>query len=340
MKDTLMAVAPTGLSEVYNGCGCGSYANDSAIRAVMSFYRENYAPTTDPSEFAIVSFKRSFHGRLLSSLSCTRSRPVPKMGIPAFDWPSTPFPDILHPYSANETANKAEEARCLDELRTLFKTTNKRIAGLIMEPILAEGGDLLASHDFYLGVQAIVKEHKAAFIVDEVQTGVAASGKYWAHHHWGPTADPDFVIYAKKAQTAGFYAKAEYRPSLPYILHGTWSGDAVRLLNYRTVQKVIQKEALMSKVETVGAFLKGQLTRLSETFPISNVRGVGTLLAFDMVSPADQDKFIHQMYHVGVHIGGCGPQSIRLRPSLIFGKIEGELLIERIEKVLAKMYAK
>lgn len=340
MRETLMPVAPTGLTEVYNSCGCGSYAIDSAFRAAIMHYRERTAPTADPSEFGIISFKRSFHGRLFASLSATRNKPSTKMGIPAFDWPAAAFPDIRHPYSAYEEHNKAEEAKALAELERIFATTKKRIAGVIIEPILAEGGDLLASPPFYLGVQQIAKDHGAAFIVDEVQTGVGASGLYWAHQHWGPRADPDIVTYAKKAQTAGFYAKPAFRPSLPYALHGTWSGDAVRLLNYRTVQKVMDSDNLVRKTEHVGKFLKSHLTRISETYPIANVRGVGTLIAFDLPSLDHQGEFINKMYQVGVSIGGCGPQSIRLRPCLIFGTSEAEVLIERIEGVLFKMFSK
>mmetsp|Transcript_22516 Transcript_22516/g.40563 ORF Transcript_22516/g.40563 Transcript_22516/m.40563 type:complete len:465 (+) Transcript_22516:661-2055(+) len=340
MREVLSPVAPAGLTEIYNSCGCGSYAIDSAFRAAIMHFREQNAPTADPSEFGIVSFHKAFHGRLFASLSATRNKPTTKMGIPAFDWPAAPFPVLKHPYTAHEAYNQAEEAKALESLENIFKTSKKRLAGVIIEPILAEGGDLNASPNFFLGVQEIAKKHRAAFIVDEVQTGVGASGRYWAHQHWGPRADPDIVTYAKKAQTAGFYAKPEYRPSLPYALHGTWSGDAVRLLNYRTVQKVIESDNLIRKTEHVGKFLKTHLNRLSESFPISQIRGVGTLLAFDLPSPAHQGDFINKMYQVGVSIGGCGPQSIRLRPSLIFGTSEGELLVERIESVLSKMFQK
>jgi 4-aminobutyrate aminotransferase/(S)-3-amino-2-methylpropionate transaminase len=340
MRETLMPVAPPGLTEIYAGCGCGSYAVDSAIRAAIMRYRTKVAPTADPADFAIVSFAKSFHGRLLGSLSATRNKPLTKVGIPAFDWPAVRFPELKHPYSAHEEHNKAEEAQALDELRTLFKTSKKHLAGLIVEPILAEGGDLIASPSFYIGVQEIVKEHGAAFIVDEVQTGVGASGRYWAHEHWGPRADPDIVTYAKKAQAAGWYAKPEFRPESPYILHGTWSGDAVRLLNYRAIQRVMANDDLVRKTEHAGMLLKTHLTRMSEAYPIINVRGVGTLLAFDFATPAERDGFIADMYKLGVSIGGCGSHSIRLRPTLIFGTPEGELLVELIETVLSKMFRK
>jgi 4-aminobutyrate aminotransferase/(S)-3-amino-2-methylpropionate transaminase len=340
IQDILMPVAPKGMTEVYNACGCGAYALDSAFRAAIMRYRQKVAPSVDPAEFVIVSFMKGFHGRLFGSLSATRNRPVAKMGIPAFDWPAARFPMIKHPYSAFEEQNKAEEAKALEELVTLFKTCKKRIAGLVIEPILAEGGDLAASPAFFLGVQDIVKEHGAVFIVDEVQTGVGSTGKYWAHYHWGPRADPDILTYAKKAQTSGWYAKPEFRPTKPYILHNTWSGDAVRLLNYRTVQQVIERDNLMRKTEQVGKFLKHNLRKLSEVYPVTDVRGLGTLIAFDLPDTTAQNEFINRMYQAGVHIGGCSASTIRLRPTLTFGVEEGEVFLARMEDVLCKMFSK
>lgn len=79
-----------------------------------------------------------------------------------------------------------------------MKTNKKPIAGVIVEPVLAEGGDQLASPNFYLSVQRLTKEYGAAFIVDEVQTGGGSTGKFWAYEHWGEQADPDIVTFAKK----------------------------------------------------------------------------------------------------------------------------------------------
>ncbi len=73
------------------------------------------------------------------------------------------------------------------------------------EPIQGEGGDNSASPAFFRGVQACAKRHGAAFIVDEVQTGVATTGKFWAHEHWNLTSPPDFVTFSKKMQASGFY---------------------------------------------------------------------------------------------------------------------------------------
>lgn len=69
-------------------------------------------------------------------------------------------------------------------MRHIIKTHKVPVAGVIVEPIQAEGGDNWASPDFFRGLREITKELDVALIVDEVQTGVCATGKFWAHEHW------------------------------------------------------------------------------------------------------------------------------------------------------------
>ena len=89
---------------------------------------------------------------------------------------------------------------------------------------MSEGGDKHASPAYFRSLRQIAKKHGAYFIVDEVQTGVGATGKFWAHEHWGLQAgeEPDFVTFSKKMQASGVFHKAETRPSAPYRIYGTW----------------------------------------------------------------------------------------------------------------------
>ncbi len=89
------------------------------------------------------------------------------------------------------------------------------MAAVIVEPVQAEGGDKHASPAFFRGVAELTKKSGAAFIVDEVQTGVCASGKYWAHEHWNLPNElaPDIVVFAKKMQVCGYFYSKEFRPA-------------------------------------------------------------------------------------------------------------------------------
>lgn len=133
-------------------------------------------------DLCVVSFSKGFHGRTIGTLSVTHSKAIHKVDIPHFDWPVAPFPETRWPLNQYARENQEEEARCLEALRNTIKETNDRgihAAGVIVEPIQAEGGDNHASPAFFRGVQEICKEFNAAFIVDEVQTGGGATGKFW-----------------------------------------------------------------------------------------------------------------------------------------------------------------
>ena len=177
-------------------------------------------------QLSVLSFRSGFHGRLFGSLSATRSKAIHKVDIPAFDWPSAPFPELKYPLESNEAANAAEETRCLEEFeRILVESQSTRpVAAVIIEPILSEGGDKHASPSYFRQLRSISKKHGAFFIVDEVQTGVGATGTFWAHEHWGlpQGEEPDFVTFSKKMQAAGVYHKRETRPSAPYRSYNTW----------------------------------------------------------------------------------------------------------------------
>jgi len=94
---------------------------------------------------------------------------------------------------------------------------------------------------------------------------------------------------------SGIYARPELRPPRPYSVLTEWSGDEVRLLNLQAILNVINWDNLIYKAEYVGMHLKSGLMELSERYRISNVRGYGTLLAYDFDTPEDCMKFIAMM---------------------------------------------
>jgi 4-aminobutyrate aminotransferase/(S)-3-amino-2-methylpropionate transaminase len=87
-------------------------------------------------------------------------------------------------------------------------------------------------------LRRVATEHDVAFIVDEVQTGVGATGKYWAHQHWD--VQPDMMTFAKKMQASGIYTTDKYKPSYAYQHFNTWYGDPIRLLIAREQNKIIE----------------------------------------------------------------------------------------------------
>jgi len=243
LRETLLRKAPPGMTQVFTA-QAGSDANELAYKAAFMWKRQqqrggpsaafseqdiescmaNHAPGSP--DLSILSFKTAFHGRLFGSLSTTRSKPIHKLDIPAFDWPQASFPALKYPLEEHARENAEEEARCLAEVEELLTTYHHPPAAVIVEPIQSEGGDNHASPEFFRGLRALTRKHGVLMIVDEVQTGVGATGKFWAHEHWGLVDPPDMVTFSKKAQTAGYYyGNPELRPNKPYRQFNTWMGE-------------------------------------------------------------------------------------------------------------------
>jgi len=172
-----------------------------------------------------------------------------------------------------------------------------------------------------------------------VQTGVGATGKFWAHEHWGEGVQPDMVTFSKKFQAAGFYYRSELKPDQPYRIYNTWMGDPARAYLASAIIREIRDQNLLSLVETSGKSLQDGLSRVSDKYPniVSNVRGQGTFCAFDCTTPQRRDELIQYMRGEGIVIGGCGERTVRLRPMLVLGQQEVGVLVNALERIVQKM---
>lgn len=354
LETGILKVAPKGCNQVFTGQS-GSDANELAFKAAFMWRRQQERGSADADftaeeiessmnnqapgapALSIMSFKSGFHGRMFGSLSTTRSKPIHKLDIPAFDWPQAPFPMLKYPLEEHQAENAAEEARCLAEAEHLMTTWHLPPAAVIIEPVQSEGGDNHASPAFFQGLRAITRKHNILLIVDEVQTGVGATGKFWAHDHWDLQDPPDMVTFSKKAQTAGYYfGNDELRPNKPYRQFNTWMGDPARAILFRAIINEIERLDLVQNTAQTGAYLYAGLERLAEKFPreILNLRGKGqgTFIAWD--SPR-REEVLAKAKGVGINVGGSGAQAIRLRPMLIFQKKHADIFLEGMEKVLS-----
>ncbi|RMZ67172.1 4-aminobutyrate aminotransferase [Pyrenophora seminiperda CCB06] len=141
LETGILTVAPKGLNQVFTA-QAGSDANELAYKAAFMWKRQQQRGGADAEfsaedisssmnnkspgapDMSILSFKTGFHGRLFGSLSTTRSKPIHKLDIPAFDWPQAPFPVLKYPLHEHEAENAAEEKRCLDETERYYFGNN------------------------------------------------------------------------------------------------------------------------------------------------------------------------------------------------------------------------
>lgn len=353
LSSGILRVAPKGLNQVFTAMA-GSDANETAYKAAFMYRRqqerggahvdftpeemissmENQAPGAP--QLSILSFKTGFHGRLFGSLSTTRSKPIHKLDIPAFDWPQATFPLLKYPLEDHVEENKKAEEEALADVERLITTHHLPPCAVVVEPIQSEGGDNHASPSFFRSLRTLTAKHNVLLIVDEVQTGVGATGKFWAHDHWGLESPPDIVTFSKKAQTAGFYfGNDELRPNKPYRQFNTWMGDPARAILFRAIIEEIERLDLVTNTANVGEYLFSELEGLSKKYPgeIQNLRGKGqgTFIAFD--SPR-RDEFLKKAKSVGINIGGSGERAVRLRPMLVFQKHHADILLDSLEKIV------
>lgn len=346
----VLKVAPKGLNNVFTALS-GSDANELAYKAAFMYRRmqDRGGPDVDftqeemdsamknqtpgAPQLAILSFKSAFHGRLFGSLSTTRSKPIHKLDFPAFDWPQASFPQLKYPLDQHAAENAAAEQASIDEVEQLIKSWHSPVCAVMVEPIQSEGGDNHASADFFRKLRAVTKKHNVLLIVDEVQTGIGATGKFWAHEHWDLQDPPDMVTFSKKAQTAGYYYTDALRPNKPYRQFNTWLGDPARCLVFRAIIEEVERLDLVNHTARVGDYLYAKIEALAAKYPehFQNLRGKGqgTFIAFD--SPK-RDQFLVKAKTNGINIGGSGASAVRLRPMLTLQEHHCDILVEALEK--------
>lgn len=353
----LLKVAPKGQDKLWSALS-GADANELAFKAAFMWYQskkrgyhtaftqtetESVMKNQSPGspELAIMSFKRAFHGRLFATASTTCSKPLHKLDLPSFNWPKAEFPTYKYPLDSNVEANKTEDDRCLKIVEDLLKTWSVPIAAILVEPIQSEGGDNHASSYFFQGLRDLTLQHGSLLIMDEVQTGVGATGVFWAHEHFNISPAPDMVTFSKKFQSAGYYFHdPELIPNQGYRQFNTWCGDPARMILAGAIGQEIVKHDLSKQAARVGDYLYQKLEDLAAKYPeyLADLRGKkrATFIAWSFKKPELRNTFLNDMKSVGINIGGCSDDSVRLRPTLVFEEKHADILVAGIDQVLSK----
>lgn len=175
-------------------------------------------------------------------------------------------------------------------------------------------------------------------LIDEVQTGLGATGKLWAHEHFNLPESPDIMTFAKKMQIAGFYFRTDLNTD-PYRIFNTWLGDPIRVLFLETVLDVIKRDNLIQLNKETGDFMLDGLKRLCKTYPnlIANARGLGTFTAFDGTTAQVRDKIVTKLKNSGIQCGASGDVAFRIRPALIFTQKHASIFLDRLDKALQSL---
>lgn len=354
LKATLLSVAPPGLKHVQT-MSCGSCSVEHGQRAMFMAYKRRERGGRPPTQaemdssvagelpgsplLSILSFSGAFHGRGMGALACSHAKWFHKLDFPVPDWPMAPFPRLRYPLEDFVRENQQEEQHCLEQVEDLIERYKQKgcpVVGIICEPIQSEGGDNHASATFFQDLQDIAVKNQVYLLLDEVQTGCGASGKFWAHEHFNLRDAPDIVTFAKKMLSGGFYFKEEQKPLEPYRIYNTWMGDPSKIVLLEEVLNVVRNDKLVDAARDTGNFLLAGLKHLQSLYPgvVFNARGLGTLCAVNFPTSSVRDSAVLALRNRGVNAGVCGTAAMRLRPSLIFTEDHASIFLNHLEAVL------
>jgi L-lysine 6-transaminase len=289
----------------------------------------------------VLHFREAFHGRTGYTLSLTNTDPVKTDYFPKFRWPRVENPKLRFPVTPEvERDVAAAEQSALDQIAKAFADNPDDVAAVIIEPIQAEGGDNHFRPEFLQALQRAAAEHDAFFIVDEVQTGVGLTGKMWAHEHFGIV--PDALAFGKKSQVCGCLIgpKVDTEPKNVFKvssrINSTWGGGLTDMVRFARFLEIIDEERMVDNARVVGERLLAGLRQVQDELggPMSNARGRGLMIAFDLPTPEQRAEAQKRIIEAGCLVLTCGERSIRFRPPLNLTAAEADAGLDMIRKAL------
>jgi len=304
----------------------------------------------------ILSFERGYHGRTLLTMSLTSKVKPYKHGFGPFA-PSVyklPYP---YYYRAPEGMTKDQmDEVLLQSIRDFFINTASadEVGAVILEPIQGEGGFIVPSKTFVKGLKEICEENDILFIADEIQTGFARTGKWFAIENF--EVEPDIITMSKSIAAgmplSAITGRAEIMDaSLPGQLGGTFGGSPISCKAGLAVIDIIKDEKLIERARVIGKRMNHFFTELKEQIPlIGDVRGIGAMQAIELVK--DQKTKEPAKEETAEIVAECNKQGLltlsagiygnvlRFLPPLVIKHDELEAGLETLRNVIERTYRK
>lgn len=273
----------------------GAEANEGVLKLARRYHHVN----GNPERWRIITFEGAFHGRTLATIAAGGGAKLldgfgPK--VEGFD--QVPFADL----DAVEAAITAETA------------------AVHVEPILGEGGIVPLPDGFLNGLRRLCDKHGILLTLDEVQTGIARTGRFLAHE-WDADSRPDAAALGKGIgggfPMGAFIATAEAAKGMVPGTHGsTYGGNPLAMAAGNAVMDVVLEDGFMAHVEEMGTLLRGRLDEISrrnDSF-IEEVRGKGLMLGIKCSAP--NGDVVNALRAKGLLSVPAGDNAVRLLPPL------------------------
>jgi acetylornithine/N-succinyldiaminopimelate aminotransferase len=271
-------------------CNSGTEANEAAIKLARLNGKGK-------GRYKVITFTNGFHGRTMGALTAT-AQPKYHAGVeplvPGFLY--APFGDL------NAVAELIDAETC----------------GVLLEPIQGEGGINLPPDGFLEGLRTLCDEHGLVLIFDEVQTGMARTGKWFAHQHWNVT--PDIVTLAKAlaggVAMGGLVAKPEVAEKLKPGTHAaTFGGNPLAARAALATIEAIEEDGLLDRAVQIGERFRGHFDDLRRQTPVvQEVRVKGTMIGVQLA--VEGAPVVAECLKRGLLINCTHATVLRLLPSL------------------------
>ncbi len=269
-----------------------------------------------------ISCINAFHGRTLGALTFTFSKNVQKV-----NFPELPVKRIKFCISDDDPQ--------IDSIKEI--ATEYKVSFILIELIQGEGGVNVASKKFVSNLHKTSIKYDLPLIIDEVQTGLGRTGKWWTYQHYG--IKPAIVTIAKALQLGAVVFDKKFEPSKPGVLSSTWGGGSrIDMAIGRKTIDIIYKEKLLEKVNKSGTFLKKCLKDLEhKDTKIREVRGLGLMIGVEFHKKDIRNKIIKKLFKNKLLVLPSGEKTIRILPPLIITDAEISKGMAIFEKVLKEV---
>jgi acetylornithine/N-succinyldiaminopimelate aminotransferase len=290
----------------------GAEACECAIKTARA-YHQNAGDEGDKNRFEIITFHNAFHGRTMATISASNQEKMHHGFSPLLaGFKYAPFDDL-------------EAAKALIGPHT---------AGIMVEPIQGEGGIRPASQEFMQGLRDLCDEHGLMLILDEVQCGVARTGKLYAYEHYG--IEPDILATAKGIG-GGFplgacIATEKAARGMTFGTHGsTYGGNPLAMAAGMAVMEAVANDDFLDSVAEKGERLRARLEQFIGNYPelFELVRGKGLMLGLKMKMES-RPFYVHLRDNHQLLTVAAGDNTIRIIPPLVIGDAEMDEFFDKL----------
>jgi 4-aminobutyrate aminotransferase len=295
----------------------------------------------------LLSFIGGFHGRTMGALSLTSSKSVQRRGFAPLMPGVThvPFPNPYRPLLSINGLSDAEAV--IDYIEnTLFAriVPAGEVAAIFVEPIQGEGGYVVPPPDFFPLLRQLCDRHGILLVVDEIQSGMGRTGKWWAIEHWNVV--PDIVCIAKGIASGMPLGAMVARKALmtwgPGAHGNTFGGNPVACAAALATMDLLE-DHIIDHVVRVSGLMFGRLKELKDRHPsIGDVRGKGLMVGVELVEDREtkepatklRDAVVQRAFERGVLLLGCGASTIRFMPPLVIDEETAGIGLDIVDDIL------